>query len=1213
MDIDNLSIKIKTESNRAVQSIETLTNRLNRLSTSLNSINGNGISRLGTSIYDLTRSLRGLDSVSNSVKTFTNTIARLGASGDKVGKAATGLAHLGIELNRLASTMSNLPAVSQNTMQFTKAIAQLASAGERTNKTAQNLQKLAVSLSQFMATMSKAPKVSQNTLQMTQALAQLTNNGGKVGTMSYRTSNGLNTFSTSSSRAAKSSKSLAYHIGKLYANFWVLFRVFRGIGSMISYASQLTEVQNVVDTTFGDMNYKVEEFSQNSIKQFGMSELSVKQYASRFQAMGTAMGISAEKIGKANSYLNGVTARTTADGVTESYVGLSNSLSDVSINLTKLTSDLASFYDMEQSDVAKDLESIFTGSTRPLRTYGLDITEATMKEWAMKEGLDADIKSMTQAEKAMLRYQYVMAHTTAAQGDFAKTADTWANSIRILKQQLQQIGGTLGTAFINMLKPLVHALNSALVAVNEFVEKAVNSLGVIFGWKIEMQNVGISGIADDTEDYASALGDAAGNAKKLKQQLQGFDELNVLNSDNNSGGSGGGGSTGGGSGSSNPLYKFTEEEGLFNSDINTLNKLGKFMGESLTNTLKSIDWDEVYQGAKDFGTGLASFLNGLISPDLFGALGTTIAGSLNTALYALNSFGTTFEWKGFGESIGTGINKFFETYDFKATAEAINTWAKGILDLLTSAVDEIEWDTLGRSIGDFINGIDFAEIGVKFLSLASKIIVGIGEALLNILDTSPIEGAIITVIGGLKLLNAGKSWANTIGQTIMNELGVSISNNGTNGGTNTGSVSTNTSSNSTVKTMSVGKLLLGATIGLTIGDVLSEYVVDPAIANEAERTGNTETAEYYREYGGFFKSMLGLLERQPTAKELGKAVESAGEEFGYYLRHDVFGIGNSPTTTYTSSFGIVHGGGSAGYDLSFKGIINAVKVDTSNLTDNDKTVRNSIMQATKVNDSINNKTLRNFVAEISRKTDMLGANKTLTNFMAELSSKNDKISDKRLMNFVAEMVSAKDNISVNNKVLSASALFQSGIDRIPTSEKVFSSKANFNTYSNGIGTPSLDSKAYLTTYTNAMGNIVLSATAKLDKAETTSSFKTMLQNIVLSVTKRATGGVFSGGTWHPIEQFANGGFPGGQMFIAREAGPELVGTLGGHTAVMNNDQIVASVAAGVANAVASVMSNINNNNNQSLVVNLDGKEIFNSTRKYATDYYRQTGKNALVY
>ena len=120
-----------------------------------------------------------------------------------------------------------------------------------------------------------------------------------------------------------------------------------------------------------------------------------------------------------------------------------------------------------------------------------------------------------------------------------------------------------------------------------------------------------------------------------------------------------------------------------------------------------------------------------------------------------------------------------------------------------------------------------------------------------------------------------------------------------------------------------------------------------------------------------------------------------------------------------------------------------------------------------------------------------------------------------------------------------------------------------------------------------------------------------MKNFEMIINKKASGGLFSGGSWKPIQQFALGGFPDtSQLFIARERGPELVGTLGGHTAVMNNDQIVASVSDGVARAVSSVMSRYGNNSSQPIIVNLDGREVFNSTRRYANDYYNRTGRPA---
>ena len=114
-----------------------------------------------------------------------------------------------------------------------------------------------------------------------------------------------------------------------------------------------------------------------------------------------------------------------------------------------------------------------------------------------------------------------------------------------------------------------------------------------------------------------------------------------------------------------------------------------------------------------------------------------------------------------------------------------------------------------------------------------------------------------------------------------------------------------------------------------------------------------------------------------------------------------------------------------------------------------------------------------------------------------------------------------------------------------------------------------------------------------------------------STTKKADGGVFSGGSWKPIKKYAVGGLPNmGQMFVAREAGPELVGTLGGHTAVMNNDQIVSSVSYGVAQAVKEVIQplvRMGGGNNRPIQISLDGKVIFDSTRQSAQEHFNRTG------
>lgn len=392
-----------------------LVSSLTKLGNSnLQSVQNVDFYNLATSISQLSNVLSNAPTVASNTISLVNALARLGMSGRYISQASTGLAPLGSTLLTLNNSLAQAPVVASETIELTSALGLLANAGANAGVTASNMGALTTSLRNFMDVMSKAPAINSSVVSMTKSLAQLASQGRSVSSASKNMANGFNSYSSSANRAGKATKSLAYQFGKFYANFWLLIRAFKGIGKMITYASSLTEVQNVVDVTFGEMSYKVEDFAKTSIEQFGMSELALKEYSSRFQAMGSAMGISSRQIADANSYLNANVG---------DYVQLSDSISDVSLNLTKLTADMASFYNMEQADVAKDLESIYTGMTRPLRQYGLDLTEASLKEFAMSQGLNSNIKEMTQAEKTMLRYQYVLAHTTAAQGDFAKTAD----------------------------------------------------------------------------------------------------------------------------------------------------------------------------------------------------------------------------------------------------------------------------------------------------------------------------------------------------------------------------------------------------------------------------------------------------------------------------------------------------------------------------------------------------------------------------------------------------------------------------------------------------------------------------------------------------------------------------------------------------------------------------------------------------------------------
>ena len=133
---------------------------------------------------------------------------------------------------------------------------------------------------------------------------------------------------------------------------------------------------------------------------------------------------------------------------------------------------------------------------------------------------------MTQAEKTMLRYQYVMANVSGILGDYQKTNLTWSNQIRQLGQNFQRLGAVIGSGFIAWLRPLVVTINSYMDSIIAAVQRVVNALGKIFGWQMIVDTTGEQ-LIDDTEGVADAWDDATGAAKKYATQLLGIDELNL--------------------------------------------------------------------------------------------------------------------------------------------------------------------------------------------------------------------------------------------------------------------------------------------------------------------------------------------------------------------------------------------------------------------------------------------------------------------------------------------------------------------------------------------------------------------------------------------------------------------------------------------------------------------------------------------------------------
>ena len=792
-DIDSLQLKISAEANTAERSLNSLIGTLGRLSNALNfrgtngltnlangvsrltgamagfknstvtqadftriskglsniaAVNSQGVSNAANSISKLAQNISGLGTItfdSQGIANIANAVAKLGRG--TVTQASANIPVLTTSLQGLANGLKGLKIEGFDFENFDRLTSSITKMGGKSATAAadKNIVNLAKAVKEMMSVLSTAPKVSQNVIQMTQSLAQLASTGGRAGTATGSLASSLNIFSSSSNKAKKSAGGLAAAFGKFYATYWLLIRSLGTFKQAIDISSDLTEIQNVVDVTFGDFKYRIEDLASTSITDLGISELTAKQIASRFQSMGVAMGFTQDR------------------------------MSEMSVELTRLAADMSSFYNVSQDQIATALQSIFTGETEPMRRFGLDLSFATIEAWALANGIDADMRSMTQAQKTMLRYQYVMANTSAAQGDFARTSKNWANQIRILSESFKALGSIVGGTLINAFKPFIQALNSVMVSVINFAKVVSDALGAIFGWEYQVGG----GVTNDLEsaagaadDHAGGTGDAADNAKKLKSYLLGIDELNVLEPDKGDSDSGSGGGAGAGAGGTADGGEWVDTESLwekYTSEIDTLYELGEYIGKTLTDAMNSIDWESVYEGARNFGTGLADFLNGLISPELFGATGRTIANALNTAIYAALSFGQTFDWSDLGLSIAEGINEFFRNFDFGSAVDVVNTFAKGILTTFVRAVERVDWDLVGNKIGEGIASIDFLSVMGKAVKAIWKAFNAALDTYAGMIDSAPIETAILSIFGITKLIKSQtvKKLANTLDDLVV--------------------------------------------------------------------------------------------------------------------------------------------------------------------------------------------------------------------------------------------------------------------------------------------------------------------------------------------------------------------------------------------------------------------------------------------------------------
>lgn len=280
-----------------------------------------------------------------------------------------------------------------------------------------------------------------------------------------------------------------------------MYRLARGLGGAIQSAMDMVEVQNLFAVSMGESADSANELLGNISQITGLDYTGLQSATGTFALLSRSMGIATEDA------------------------------EVLSTTMARLSLDLASLTNVPINQVMQDLRSGLVGQSETVYKYGLDVTEASLKQEAMNQGISKSVRNMSQGEKMALRYAVMIRQSALAQGDFAKTIEQPANQVRILTERMTTLARSIGTIFMPMIGAVLPYLN----AVVQLLTQWANAIARIVGYEPEEAVGSLGQIGAGASD---ATDDVEGLGKALDKLSGGFDELNVLSESSGSGGSG---------------------------------------------------------------------------------------------------------------------------------------------------------------------------------------------------------------------------------------------------------------------------------------------------------------------------------------------------------------------------------------------------------------------------------------------------------------------------------------------------------------------------------------------------------------------------------------------------------------------------------------------------------------------------------------------------
>ena len=1265
--IDSLDIQIRSSAGRAADNILELAialgelkgaaninkvvNQLGKLKTSLDglrSVNGGiqSLERFGRAISSLgqmTGNISGFSKAVNTLRklpTLANELKAINFSGfasqmQALGSAMSGLNSIA-KPSGLTSSINALKKIPEITNTLNpKAIDEF---GDRVGKLATKLAPLAAQIEKVGAGFSKLPAQVSKTVTATNKMEQATEKATRANKEHDKS---LNTKSINLMSAIQNLQEYVQAI-----NF-----VADGIGNVMNDAMQWDGIQFRFGRAFGEDAEEVLAYSEKISDKLGINQQQFMQYSSMYGSLLSGFGMAQEQV-------------TT----------ISVGLAELSYDIWAAYNDR--YASLEEASEA--VRSAITGEIEPIRNAGIALTEASMQEYLDSLGM-AHIKmaNLSEAQKSEVRYATMLnaAMNQGIIGTYAKEMNTAEGVMRTLAQQTR----TLAQAFGSLLIPVLMKVIPWVTALVNVLTDAIRSVAAFFGVELQKidwgkSSSGLGGVANDASNAAGALDEAGKKAKKLKDYTMGFDELNIISPDDGSSGSNGAGSGAGAAAGGSlglPLDTMWDESVFANAKKQAEELEGKVKeilkwvglvaagfaawkiskGVMAFLKLPAVTWlgdfVKILFGVVKGSEAAKSALVFLLEPVL--KLGTTLSsgifakglgaaimgaggGSLAAAIGAIASFAA-------GVSLlAVGL------YDVFKNSELFRSGLKAIGDLFSWIGSGIKW--LGTAIANLFPDFDFSISGIdqKLKDLTGGFI-GLGDIAIAI-GGLVLFGPWGLAIEGVILAIKGIGWA--FGDDVIPQ--VNLFGKGISDATKEKVEPFLASMNELDQKIST---LGWGNTKITIADVED-------VKSQLSNIVNTITTELDSDRN----EALATLE--PLAAAFGEEryaelVDSVNRSYdtmknsvleGEARINEIMALASSQKRALTSEE-------AAEIDRIRKGMTETgVKYLSESETESnlilqrmkDHATQLSADQAAEVIDSAREardetikaaeEQYKNVLLEAQRMLDTGTINKTQYDEIIAaadkaktdtINSANDQYSEivktaRSKMGEYAKYIDEETGERLSRWDVWCNNLSESWDETWGGFKKKASEKWDEVTNWWDTSVAPKFTKAYWIEkfsglkegFTTSIKNMVNTGIDYINKfiGWLNEKMKFSWDAFEVAGKELVPGGSIQLFTLQTIPKLATGGFvDAGQMFIAREAGPELVGSINGRTTVANNDQIVEAVSQGVYNAVLAAMGNNGSGGSgeQNINVYLDGKQIYTSVKKAENERGRSLMGNQLGY